>query len=89
VLFGPDGIGVNGGRGELGVSEPALHKVERDARLHGRYNHSVAQSLGRGMNAFETGVIHHVADAWRVSKSGASQTFAEPGEQGDLFERID
>ncbi len=32
VLFlGPDGIGIDGGGGELGMAKPFLHQVERDA----------------------------------------------------------
>ena len=30
-FLGADGIGVDGGRGKLGVTEPFLHQVEGDA----------------------------------------------------------
>ena len=46
-FLSPDGIGIDGGGGELGVAEPFLHQVERDAGRDGGDAEAMAQPLGR------------------------------------------
>ena len=41
-LLGAHGVGVDGGGGELGVPEPLLHQVERDARRDRRHPEAMA-----------------------------------------------
>ena len=57
-FLGADGIGVDGGSGELGVSEPLLHQVERDAGGDGGHPEAVPQPLGRGVRPVEPGGLH-------------------------------
>ena len=46
LLLGADGIGVDGGGGELGVTKPFLHHVEGDAAGDGGDAEGMAQALG-------------------------------------------
>jgi len=47
ILFlGADGVGVDGGGGELGVAEPLLHWVERNAGRDRGHPEAVPQPLG-------------------------------------------
>src|ERR1700722_18236938 len=75
ILFlGADGIGIDGGGGELGVAEPFLHQVERDAGGDGGHAETVAQPLGRGLWAIEVGRRHD-------GVHGAPTGHARPGPQ--------
>lgn len=59
LLLGPDGIGIDRRGGELGVAEPFLHQLKRDAYAHRLHAKAVAQPFGRGLRAREAGALHH------------------------------
>jgi putative SOS response-associated peptidase YedK len=71
-IFGTDGVGVDGGGGELGVAEPFLHQVEGDPRTHGCHAEAVPQPLGRGVRPVEPGFLHDGVGR-RASRSSASR----------------
>jgi len=61
ILFlGTDSIGIDGGRGELGVPEPFLDQVERDTGGDGRHPKAMPQPLGRGMRSLKPGDHHDI-----------------------------
>lgn len=63
ILFpGTDGIGIDGGGGELGMSEPFLNEVEGDADGDGRHAKAMAEPLGGGPRPGEPGFFHDGVD---------------------------
>ena len=76
LLLGADGIGIDGGGGELGVAEPFLHHVEGDAAGDGGDAEGMAQALGGGGRAGQAGGDHD-----RVH--GPPAGHARPGPQPD------
>jgi hypothetical protein len=54
-----NGVGINGSRAELGMAEPFLHQVERDAGGDGGYPETVPQPFGRGRHTLQPGGLHH------------------------------
>ena len=84
-FLGACGIGIDGGGGELGVAEPFLDEVARDAGGDGGHAEAVAQSLGRGLRAIEAGGLHdgvHGAPAGHPRPKPADPTaFATTGVQ--------
>lgn len=55
LLLGADRVGVDGSGGKLGVIEPSLHQVERDAGGGGGHPEALPQSLGRGVRPVKPG----------------------------------
>lgn len=51
LLLGADGIGIDGGGGELSVAKPFLNEIEGDAGRDGRHTKAVTEPLRRGLYA--------------------------------------
>ena len=45
-FLGTDGVGIGGGGGEVGMAEPFLHQVERDAGRDRRHPEVMPQPFG-------------------------------------------
>ena len=61
-FFGACGVGVDGGGGELGVTEPFLEEVEGNAGGDGGDAEAVAEAFGGGVGAGEPGGLHDGMD---------------------------
>ena len=73
VFLGAYGINVDGGGGELGVPQPFLHQVERDAGGDGGHAEAMAQPLGRGVRPIKPGASHD-----RMDRASAGHPAPQP-----------
>ena len=75
-FFGGGGVGIDGGGGELGVTEPFLEEVEGDSGGDGGDAEAVAEAFGGGVGAGEAGGLHDGVD-------GAPSGHARPGPEAE------
>ena len=59
VLFCPDCIRIDCGGGELGVPEPALQQIKRDAGLDRRYSESAPQPRRGCLRPLDASEVHN------------------------------